>query len=193
MLDIRYYSTYNFTGSRVSGYEEPVALLSREAAQALSLAAEMLRQQGYRIKVFDAYRPQMAVEYFVEWAADPYRDEMKPYFYPELDKSLLFSAGYIAHYSGHSRGSTVDITLFDMGTGKEVDMGGPFDYFGSLSHPDYSGITEQQYDNRMTLQRAMVQSGFRICPTEWWDFTLMEEPYPGTYFTFPVSMESLRS
>lgn len=192
ILEIRYYSTYNFIGDRVRGYEEPVALLSKEAAFALKKAADSLREQGYRIKIFDAYRPQTAVNHFAEWAQDLDDTRMKPYFYPELDKSVLFDYGYIAYYSGHSRGCTLDLTLFDMNTGKEVDMGGSFDYFGELSHPDYSGITEQQYKNRMILRDAMLSNGFRACVTEWWDFTLLDEPYPNTYFSFPVSLESLK-
>ena len=186
ILEIRYYSTYNFIGDRVNGYEQPVALLTKEAAAALSNAANDLREKGYRLKIFDAYRPQAAVEHFVQWASDLDDTRMKPYFYPEVDKSQLFNYGYIARYSGHSRGCTLDLTLFDMKTGKEVDMGGPFDYFGTLSHPDYTGISEAQYQNRMLLREAMTNNGFRPCGTEWWDFTLIDEPYPNTYFTFPV-------
>ncbi|MEE1261912.1 M15 family metallopeptidase [Ruminococcus sp.] len=192
ILEIRYYSTYNFIGDRVRGYEEPVALLSKEAAYALKNAADTLREKGYRLKIFDAYRPQTAVDHFVEWAEDLDDVRMKQYFYPELDKSVLFDYGYIARYSGHSRGCTVDLTLFDMDTGEEVDMGGSFDYFGELSHPDYPGVTEQQYKNRMLLQDAMTGCGFRACQTEWWDFKLIDEPYPDTYFSFPVSLDSLK-
>ena len=192
ILEIRYYSTYNFVGDRIDGYEEPIALLSKEAAKALKKAADDLREKGYRIKIFDAYRPQTAVDHFARWAADTGDTRMKDYFYPEVDKSLLFSYGYIAYRSGHSRGCTVDITLFDMKTGKEVDMGGPFDYFGQLSHPDYTGVTDEQHQNRMTLRNAMTDNGFRPCSTEWWDFTLISEPYPYTYFSFPVSYVSLK-
>ncbi len=192
ILEIRYYSTYNFIGDRVNGYEEPIALLSKEAAVALKKVSDELNDKGYRIKIFDAYRPQIAVDHFASWAADVSDTRMKTYFYPDIDKSLLFDYGYIAYRSGHSRGCTVDLTLFDMKTGKEVDMGGPFDYFGSLSHPDYTGITDEQYKNRMVLREAMLNNGFRACPTEWWDFTLIDEPYPYTYFSFPVSTESLK-
>jgi D-alanyl-D-alanine dipeptidase len=117
---------------------------------------------------------------------------MKPYFYPDLEKQDLFNLGYIAKESSHSRGSTVDLTLFNMKTGKEVDMGGPFDFFGELSHPDYKGITEEQYHNRMLLQNVMVRSGFRPYTAEWWHFTLENEPYPDTYFEFPVSAQYLK-
>ena len=110
---------------------------------------------------------------------------MKQYFYPELDKDVLFPQGYIAEHSGHSRGSTVDLTLFDMETEKEVDMGGTFDYFGELSHPDYTDITEEQYENRMILREAMMKHGFKPLEEEWWHFTLVDEPYPDTYFHIP--------
>ena len=180
-----------WVGTRVNGYEEPLALLTKEAARALASVADKLREKGYRIKIYDAYRPQIAVDHFASWAADPNDDKMKADFYPELDKSVLFDYGYIAHYSGHSRGCTVDMTLCDS-SGKDLDMGSTFDYFGEISHPDYTGITEQQYNNRMLLRNAMTEGGFRPCPTEWWDFTLIDEPYPGTYFTFPVSKKSLK-
>ena len=191
ILDIRYYSEYNFVGKRVNGYEEPLALLTKEAARALASVADKLREQGYRMKIYDAYRPQIAVDHFAAWAADPNDDKMKADFYPELDKSVLFDYGYIAHYSGHSRGCTVDMTLCDS-SGKEIDMGSTFDYFGEISHPDYMGITDEQYSNRMLLRNAMTEGGFRPCATEWWDFTLLDEPYPGTYFSFPVSRKSLK-
>ena len=191
ILEIRYYSTYNFVGDRIDGYEEPVALLTKKAADALKEVSDDLEEQGYRLKIFDAYRPQMAVDNFVEWAEDVDDTKMKDYFYPELDKSVLFDQGYIAEHSGHSRGSTVDLTLFDMETEKEVDMGGTFDYFGELSHPDYTGITDEQYENRMILRNAMMKHGFKPLDEEWWHFTLEDEPYPDTYFTFPVSSDSV--
>ena len=192
-LDIRYYSDYNFVGERINGYEEPLALLSKEAAQALSDTADDLAEQGYGIKIYDAYRPQSAVDHFISWASDWDDTRMKEDFYPDLDKSVLFDYGYIAYRSGHSRGCTVDITLYDLESGEDLDMGGPFDYFSSLSHPDYTGITDEQYDNRMILREAMTDNGFRACPTEWWDFTLIDEPYPATYFNFPVSSDSLNN
>ena len=191
ILEIRYYSTYNFVGDRIDGYEEPIALLTKEAAQALREVSDDLKEKGYRLKIYDAYRPQEAVTNFVRWAEDVDDTRMKEYFYPELDKSVLFDQGYIALHSGHSRGSTVDLTLFDMKTEKEVDMGGTFDYFGELSHPDYTGITEEQYANRMILREAMMAHGFRPLEEEWWHFTLDDEPYPDTYFTFPVDEDSL--
>jgi len=191
ILEIRYYSTYNFVGDRIDGYEEPLAFMTKEAAAALKEASDELVAKGYRLKIYDAYRPQMAVTNFVEWAKDVDDTRMKEYFYPDLGKDVLFPQGYIDEHSGHSRGSTVDLTLFDMATEKEVDMGGTFDYFGEKSHPDYTGITDEQYANRMILRDAMLAHGFKPLDTEWWHFTLADEPYPDTYFTFPINSDSL--
>ncbi|MCR5322297.1 MAG: M15 family metallopeptidase [Lachnospiraceae bacterium] len=191
ILEIRYYSTYNFVGDRIDGYEEPLAFLTKEAATALKKVSDELNKMGYRLKIFDAYRPQKAVTHFMNWALDLTDTRMKKYFYPELEKDVLFPQGYIAEHSGHSRGSTVDLTLFDMTTEREVDMGGTFDYFGELSHPDYKGITEEQYANRMLLREVMTKYGFKPLVEEWWHFTLEDEPYPDTYFTFPVNSKSV--
>ena len=190
--EIRYYSTYNFIGERIDGYEEPCALLSIEAARALKSAASELIVQGYRLKVFDAYRPARAVKHFVLWGIEDQDIRMKPYFYPTLDKQSLFAEGYIAKQSSHSRGSAVDLTLLDMKTGKELDMGSPFDLFSEISHPDCRLVTDEQYDNRMLLQRVMIRNGFQPIDCEWWHFSLEKEPYPDTYFAFPVSSSYLR-
>ena len=190
--EIRYYSTYNFIGERIDGYEEPCALLTAEAARALKTVSGEAFVQGYRLKIFDAYRPSCAVKQFVLWGIEDQDVRMKPYFYPDLEKQELFSGGYIAKQSSHSRGSTVDLTLLDMKTSKEVDMGSPFDLFSPISHPDCRDVTEEQYDNRMLLQRLMVRSGFKPLECEWWHFSLEKEPYPDTYFSFPVSSEYLR-
>ena len=189
LLDIRYYSSFNFIGERIDGYEEPAALLTREAAQALKEASNEAMEQGFRLKIYDAYRPQKAVDHFVRWAKDPEDIRMKAFFYPELEKKEIIPQGYIAEHSGHSRGSTVDLTLFDMATQRDLDMGGTFDFFGELSHPDYSGVSEVQHANRMLLQSLMVKHGFRPLETEWWHFTLENEPWPDTYFTFSVRNE----
>ena len=198
ILEIRYFSTYNFVGTRVDGYMEPTALLTKQAADSLKVVSDELRQQGYVLKIFDAYRPQMAVDHFVRWAADVSDTIMKPYFYPDLDKSVLLEQEYIMKRSGHTRGSTVDLTLFDMAKEKDVDMGGTFDWFGYESHPDFGGnpetgeylnsdsITAEQFENRMILRRAMLSHGFKGIDSEWWHFTLVNEPFPETYFTFPV-------
>ena len=190
--EIRYYSTYNFIGDRIDGYEEPCALLTKEAARALNSVSGEMAAQGYRLKVFDAYRPATAVKHFVLWSIDDLDLRMKPFFYPDLDKAELFRRGYIAKQSSHSRGSTVDLTLLDMTTGKEVDMGSPFDLFSEVSHPDYRGISEEQYANRMYLRDAMLRNGFLPIDCEWWHFTLANEPYPDTYFEFPVSSGYLK-
>ena len=205
ILEIRYFGTYNFVGERIDGYLEPTALLTREAADSLKAVSDDVKAQGYRLKIYDAYRPQMGVDHFMRWAANVPDTLMKQYFYPDLDKSVLFDQEYICAKSGHTRGSTLDLTLFDMQTEKELDMGGTFDWFGPESHPDFCGnpetmeytgdnskspvgrtITAEQFHNRMILRQAMLRNGFKAMPTEWWHFTLEEEPFPDTYFTFPV-------
>jgi D-alanyl-D-alanine dipeptidase len=190
--EIHYYSTYNFIGDRIDGYEEPCALLTIEAARALKSAANELNVQGYRLKVFDAYRPATAVKHFALWGIEDTDIRMKPYFYPELEKQELFMRGYIAKQSSHSRGSAVDLTLLDMKTGKELDMGSPYDFFGEISHPDYMGITDDQYRNRSILRKVMLRNGFVPIDCEWWHFALKNEPYPDTYFEFPVSSQYLK-
>ncbi len=190
--EIRYHSTFNFIGDRIDGYEEPCALLTKEAARALKAVSGEMNVQGYRLKVFDAYRPARAVRQFVLWGIEDLDLRMKPYFYPDLEKQSLFAQGYIASQSGHSRGSTVDLTLLDMKTGKEVDMGSPFDLFSEVSHPDSRAVTDEQYENRMQLQSVMVRNGFVPFDCEWWHFTLENEPYPDTYFDFPNSSAYLR-
>lgn len=187
LLDVRYYSTYNFVGERIDGYEDPIVLLTKEAASALALVSGDLRAQGYRLVIYDGYRPQRAVDHFVRWAEDLSADAMKPVFYPDVDKRELFDKGFIARRSGHSRGSTVDLTLLDEQTGQLLDMGGPFDFFGERSHPDFPAVTPEQHANRMLLRNAMLARGFRPLSTEWWHFTLVNEPFPDTYFNFPIT------
>ena len=190
--EIRYYSTYNFIGERIDGYEEPCALLTIEAARALKAVSSEVNVQGYRLKVFDAYRPAGAVRHFVMWGIEDLDLRMKPYFYPDLEKQELFKQGYIASQSSHSRGSAVDLTLFDMKTGQELDMGSPFDLFSEISHPDSREVTEEQYENRMILRDAMLRHGFQPIDCEWWHFSLKDEPYPDVYFEFPVSSQYLK-
>ncbi|MBO4367637.1 MAG: M15 family metallopeptidase [Clostridia bacterium] len=192
ILEIRYYSTFNFIGDRIDGYDQPTALLTKEAAASLREVSDEMSSRGYRLKIYDAYRPQKAVDHFMRWAKDPSDTRMKPYFYPDLDKADLIPKGYIAAHSGHSRGSTADLTLFDMRTHKDLDMGGPFDFFGELSHPDCRSITKEQYANRMLLRNAMLCHGFLPIREEWWHFTLKDEPYPDTFFTFPVRFGTSR-
>lgn len=200
ILEIRYFSTYNFVGARIDGYEEPVALMTRQAADSLRAVSDDLKRHGYRLKIYDAYRPQRAVDHFVRWSHDETDTVTKAYFYPSLTKKQVFEGDYIATKSGHSRGSTVDLTLFDMATGKELDMGGTFDWFGPESHPDYGGgnpetldfqqtvptFTSVQFYNRMVLRSAMMRHGFLPLDNEWWHFRLNNEPFPDTYFNFPV-------
>ena len=205
ILEIRYFGTYNFVGDRIDGYLEPTALLTRRAADSLRAVSDDVKALGFRLKIYDAYRPQRGVNHFVRWAANIPDTRMKQYFYPDLDKSVLFEQKYIARHSGHSRGSTVDLTLFDSATEKELDMGGTFDWFGPESHPDFCGnpetleytgdnhksptgrsITPGQFYNRMILRLAMMRHGFKPLDSEWWHFTLRDEPFPNTYFTFPV-------
>ncbi len=190
--EIRYFSTYNFIGDRIDGYEQPVAIITKEAARALKAVSNEMNVKGYRLKIFDAYRPATAVKHFVLWGIEDLDQRMKPFFYPDLEKQSLFELGYIASKSSHSRGSTVDLTLLDMETGKEIDMGSPFDFFNEISHPDYKGVTKEQFENRMLLQNVMVKHGFVPIDCEWWHFTLENEPFPETYFEFPVSSEVLR-
>ena len=160
-------------------------LLTKEAAAALALVHQDMRARGLRLVIYDGYRPQRAVDHFVRWAGSA-DESMRAVFYPDVDKRDLFERGFIARRSGHSRGSTVDLTLFDEKSGTPLDMGGPFDFFGALSHPDYPGVTPEQRANRMLLREAMLKHGFKPLSTEWWHFTLVDEPYPATYFDFPV-------
>lgn len=184
VFDIRYYSPYNFTGAKITGYRAPVAYMTKEALQALAVAAADLRAQGYRILVWDAYRPQKAVDHFVRWINDPL-DEGNKSFYPKLRKSDLIAGVYIMPKSGHTRGSTIDLTIIKQ-DGSSVDMGGTFDLFSEISHPDYKKLTKEQKRNRKILQDAMSKAGFKGLDSEWWHFTLKEEPYPDTYFNFDV-------
>ena len=188
LLDVRYHSTFNFVAERVDGYEEPLVFLTREACEALGKVNAEALTMGLRLRLFDGYRPQRAVTHFVRWAQQPERTETKAFFYPDVDKRDLFRLGFIAERSGHSRGSTIDLTLFDMRTQKDLDMGGGFDYFGELSWAEYTRtLTPEQIENRRLLRGLMVKHGFRPLEEEWWHFTLVDEPYPETYFDFPVA------
>lgn len=182
--DIRYYSPNNFTGNKINGYKAPVAYLTKEALSALSIAAQDLRNQGYRLLIWDSYRPQKAVDNFVTWINNPQDDGDKT-FYPKLKKSDLLKGNYIAEKSGHTRGSTVDLTIIKK-DGSFVDMGGTFDLFSNISHPDYKKLTKEQKQNRKILHDAMIKAGFNGIDSEWWHYTLKNEPYPDTYFDFDV-------
>lgn len=183
-FDIRYYSANNFTGNKIRGYKAPKAYMTKEALTALSKAADDLRTQGYRLLIWDAYRPQKAVNNFVEWINNP-ADAGDKTFYPDLQKSNLIEGNYIMEKSGHTRGSTVDLTIIKK-DGGFVDMGGTFDLFSEVSHPDYPNLTDEQKQNRKILHDAMINAGFNGLDSEWWHFTLKDEPFKDVYFDFDV-------
>ncbi len=185
-VELRYASSNNFVGQSVDGYEADRCVISLEAANALKNLQEELYNYNLCLKVFDAYRPQTAVNHFVRWAKDLNDTINKQQFYPEVEKRNLFKEGYIASSSRHSSGSTVDVTLVDGNTGNELDMGSPWDYFGERSWVEYQDITNRQKANRQLLQTLMAKHGFRNYPKEWWHFTLYGEPYAGQYFDFEI-------
>jgi len=187
VVDMRYAGSENFIGRPIAGYEAPVCLLSNEAVVTLARAQARLAEFGLGLKVFDCYRPVRAVADFAAWARDPADQKRKADYYPNVDKSRLFELGYIAERSGHSRGSTLDATLVDARTGKELDMGGAYDLFDTRSWPSEQSVSLQARANRMLLQDVMVANGFRPLKEEWWHFTLNQEPYPETYFDFLVT------
>lgn len=184
--EIRYYGDYNFVGQQVDGYQTHRTVLTEPAAEALLQVHQALLKKGLGLKIYDAYRPQRAVAHFVRWARDLDDTRMKEFFYPDVDKANLFELGYIAEKSGHSRGSTVDLTVIRLDTGEELDMGSGFDFFGPISHHDTTLINEQQQQNRRLLRDLMEQYGFNAYAEEWWHYTLKEEPYPDQYFDFPI-------
>ncbi|MEU9592846.1 M15 family metallopeptidase [Streptomyces sp. NPDC048219] len=213
--EMRYATPHNFVGERIDGYRQPLCILTRPAAQALHRAQTRLLRQGYSLKVYDCYRPQRAVDHFVRWAEDLDDQEMKAEFYPNVDKTRLFEDGYIAEKSGHSRGSTMDLTLVKLPAeptrpyrpgqplvpcfapqderfpDNSVDMGTGFDCFDTLSHTLDPRVQGAQRANRLLLKTTLEDAGLVNLPEEWWHFTYKPEPYPDTYFDFPVSMKSL--
>ncbi|PQJ80871.1 peptidase M15 [Polaribacter porphyrae] len=184
--ELRYFSNQNFIGKPIDGYKNNCVIVTKETAKVLKIIQKKLLKEGLSLKIFDAYRPQQAVDHFVKWAKELNDTLMKKEFYPKVPKSELFKRGYIASKSGHTRGSTVDLTIVNIKTGKELDMGSPYDFFGAKSHPFYRKITEKQKENRMLLRRIMLKNGFNPYDNEWWHFTLKNEPFPKTYFNFPV-------
>ena len=185
-IELRYFSNNNFIGQPIDGYHRSTIIVSKPTAIALQKVQNDLEKKGLGLKIFDAYRPQRAVNHFVRWAKVLNDTLMKQSYYPDVPKSELFKRGYIASKSGHSRGSTVDLTLIDLDTGNELDMGSPYDFFGVQSHPFYKKITDKQRKNRMLLRRVMLKNGFKPYENEWWHFTLRDEPFPNQYFDFPV-------
>ncbi|MGF0173031.1 M15 family metallopeptidase [Streptomyces sp. Marseille-Q5077] len=213
--EMRYSTRHNFVGERIDGYRQPLCILTRPAAEALHEAQRRLLRQGYTLKVYDCYRPQRAVDHFVRWAEDLDDEAMKDEFYPNVDKTRLFADGYIAEKSGHSRGSTMDLTIVRLPAkparpyapgeplvpcyapkaerfpDNSVDMGTGFDCFDTLSHTLDPRIQGEQRTNRLLLKHTLEALGFVNLAEEWWHYTFKPEPYPDTYFDFPVSRKSL--
>ncbi len=184
-IDLRYSTENNFTGKVIDGYRSNKAIISTEAAMALIQVQNDLDQMNLSLKIFDAYRPQMSVNYFINWSNDPLDTINKSIYYPKIKKSELFPLGYIAERSGHSRGSTVDLTIVDNTTFKELDMGTPYDFFGPESATNFTGITDKQISNRLLLLETMTRNGFKNYSKEWWHYTLKEEPF-NDYFNFVI-------
>jgi D-alanyl-D-alanine dipeptidase len=215
--EMRYYTPHNFTGAPVDGYRKPMCILTRAAAEGLHRVQTGLLRRGYSLKVYDCYRPQRAVDGFVSWAQDLDATQMKAEFYPRVDKTRLFADGYIAAKSGHSRGSTMDLTVVRLPAlptrpyrpgepltpcygpkaerfpDNSLDMGTGFDCFDTLAHTLDPRIVGVQHANRMLLMDAMQAQGFTNLPEEWWHYTLSAEPFPDTYFDFPIDRRSLTS
>ena len=193
ITELRYYSSFNFVGEHIDGYEEPVALLTKEAAEKLKNASKYFNEnENMTIKIWDSYRPQRAVDHFMRWATDESEVKMKSYFYPNLTKKEIFDKEFVAKKSGHSRGSTLDITLVYKINGTNADFGTGFDYFGDKAFYNTTEITESQNNTRKLLKTVMEENGFRCLPEEWWHFTLNNEPFPKTYFNFPVNATLIR-
>jgi len=184
--DMRYIGSNNFVGKPIDGYIKPKLILTEKATEALKQVQKEFERLGFGLLVFDGYRPQTAVNHFVRWAKDESDIKMKKEFYPKVAKKDLFDLGYIASKSGHSRGSTVDLTIVSLRTGHILDLGGPYDFFDKRSSVDYKNITINQRAIRHLLRRRMVKFGFKPYEKEWWHFTLKKEPFPKTYFDFPI-------
>ena len=184
--ELRYLGNHNFIGKPIDGYKNDCIIMTQQTATALRKIQSILKKEGLGLKIFDAYRPQEAVDHFVKWAKALNDTLMKKEFYPKVSKSQLFFQGYIASKSAHTRGSTIDLTLVKLKTGKELDMGSSFDFFGDESHPFYKKITKKQQKNRLLLRKIMLENGFNPYDNEWWHFTLKNEPFHETYFNFPV-------
>ncbi|MBQ7491155.1 MAG: M15 family metallopeptidase [Clostridia bacterium] len=186
IIDAKYAGTDNFMGRPADGYEQPLVIMTKEVAAGCVKAAELLRKQGYVLKIFDAYRPQRAVDDFCRWGEDTCDIRRKPIQYPNVEKKDMFDQGYIARRSGHTRGKAVDLTLVDRKTRQELDMGSCFDFMDPRSWPDSDEVTSAQRRNRCILRDAMLAAGFVPYECEWWHFSVDPEPYPDTYFNFPI-------
>jgi D-alanyl-D-alanine dipeptidase len=216
VVEMRYLTNHNFIGRRIPGYRENVCLLTKQAAEALARVQARVRADGYSLKVYDCYRPQRSVDAFVRWGKDLSDQRMKAEFYPRVRKSRVFKEGYIATQSGHSRGSTMDLTLIKLPARKQeryhrgdrlrdcaaprskrfgdntIDMGTGYDCFDPLAHPYAKRFRGKVRRNRLRLREPMIAAGFKGLETEWWHFTLRDEPYPETFFDFPMERKSLR-
>ena len=185
-IELRYFSNNNFIGKPIDGYNSNSLIITEETAKSLKKIQQELLQKELSLKIFDGYRPQKAVDHFVRWVQVLKDTLMKAQFYPKVKKNNLLKNGYIAERSGHSRGSTIDLTIINNKTGKALDMGSAYDFFGIQSHPLYQNISKKQKNNRMLLRNTMLNHGFTPYENEWWHFTLKKEPFPNTYFTFPI-------
>jgi len=210
--EMRYYGPHNFIGRPIDGYHAPECILTRPAAEALVKVHREAQASGLLVKVFDCYRPQMAVDHFIRWSKDVADQTMKTAFYPNVDKADFFTLGYVAEKSGHSRGSTVDVTLVpadarapqtyvpgrttlvDCRAGyterfrdNGLDFGTDYDCFDPASHPDSAAVSTVARHNRAMLAELMGKHGFKPLPEEWWHFTLRDEPFPQTFFNAPVT------
>ena len=186
LQELRYATSYNFIGRPVDGYQSGCAYLAREASQALRDASEDALRRGWLLKIYDAYRPQRAVDHFNRWVLDEADTAMKPWFYPNVEKADLYALDFLGRRSSHSKGSAVDLTLFDPRAGRDADMGGPFDFFGPISNFHYEGLTPDQAERRALLRRIMTDHGFEPLESEWWHFRLIDEPFPDTWFDFEI-------
>lgn len=186
-VELRYFSTHNFVGDTIDGYNRNTLILTKQSAEALKKVNDELQQQNLCLRVYDGYRPQRAVNHFMRWAKDLNDTINKQQFYPNVEKRYLFREEYIATRSGHSRGSTLDLTIIDGNTNEPLDMGSPYDFFGKESWVNHPDLTKIQKTNRELLQQVMLKHNFRNYPKEWWHFTLRWEPFPKTYFDFEIN------
>ena len=185
VVELRYHGSNNFVGQPIEGYNDSRCILTRSAADKLKNVQNELRHVGLGLKIFDDYRPQKAVDHFVRWSKNS-NTKMKTKYYPEVAKENLFKEGYISTRSGHSRGSTVDLSIISLQNMKELDMGTQYDFFGKESWLSNINISALQRSNRMLLQSLMKKHGFNPLKEEWWHFTMVDEPFPDTYFNFPI-------
>jgi len=186
VTDVKYFTGDNFVGEKIEGYNAPIILLTRRATTALGRVQKQLMEKGYGLKVYDGYRPKRAVEHFIRWINEDEDGKTNELYYPGMTRQEVFQGGFIVKESSHTRGSTVDLTVINLETGEEVDMGGFFDFFSEISYSDYDHLSIEQSKNRVQLRYLMRSEGFEPMQQEWWHFTLADEPYPQTYFDFPI-------